>query len=291
MLVAISNDLRRQLAPQGVASPFAEHREFANRQLRRWKPYENMENGVIPDDALIASGAIGIRFYYLPDLKVIDLAGLTDATVARNPVEKPNHQRYIAHDRRPPVGYVEQRGVNFTIRPPATSELQALHRAEYAVKVGPALWMPFDSPDRQWVFDRFAGRDLRVFDHDYLAELLGDNQPAVRSDWDVYLVENSLIYKKEQCTPEDAEPTFFVHLDPVDVNDLPSHRKQYGFDNLDFAFGNHRLAIEGEVCAAVRELPDYGIAAIRTGQFTGEGQIWEGRFEVVEPEDDGKAVP
>ena len=29
---------------------------------------------------------------------------------------------------------------------------------------------------------------------------------------------------------------------------------------------------------------DYAIAAIRTGQFTGEGQkIWEGSFDVVEP--------
>ena len=276
MLVAVSNDLRRQASRQMVASPFTQAREFANEQLRTWKPYENMENGVIPDDALTAGGSLGIRFYYLPDLKVIDLDGLTDAAVARNPVETPNHQRKIGHDRRPPVGYLEQRGVNFTIRPPATSEFQALGRAEYAVKVGPALWMPFDSPDRQWVFDRFAGRDLRVFDRDYVARLVGDSPPVIRSDWDVYLVGNSLLYKKEQCTPDDAEPRFFLYLDPVDVNDLPSHRKQYGFDNLDFAFRDHRLLIEGGVCVARRELPDYAIAAIRTGQVTGEGRIWEG---------------
>ena len=259
--------------------------------LRAWKPYENMENGVIPDDALMAGGGLGIRFYYLSDLKVIDIFGLTDATVARSPVEIPNHQRVIAHDRQPPPEYLEQRGVNFTIHLPATSALQALHRAEYAVKVGPALWMPFDSPDRQWVFDRFAGRDFRVFDRDYWAELLGDSRPAIRADWDVYLVGNSLIYKKEQCTPDDAEPTFFLHLDPVDVNDLPSHRKQYGFDNLDFAFRNHRL-IERGACAARRDLPDYGIATIRTGQFVpGEGRIWEGSFDIVEPADDGNAAP
>ena len=126
---------------------------------------------------------------------------------------------------------------------------------------------------------------------DYLARLLGDNQPAIRSDWEVYLVGNSLIYKKEQCTPEDVEPMFFLHLDPGDVNDLPSHRKQYGFDNLDFAFGNYRIPIKGEVCAAGRVLPDYGIAGIRTGQFTGEGEIWKGSFDLAEPADDGNAVP
>ena len=75
------------------------------------------------------------------------------------------------------------------------------------------------------------------------------------------------------------------------MNDLPSHRKQYGFDNLDFAFRDHRLPIERGVCVAIRDLPDYAIAAIRTGQFTGEGRIWEGSFEVVEPADDGNAAP
>ena len=114
--------------------------------------------------------------------------------------------------------------------------------------------------------------------------------PVIRSDWDVYLVGNSLIYVKEPCIPEDAEPTFFLHLDPVDMNDLPSYRKQYGFDNLDFAFTDYRL-IEGEVCVAMRALPDYAIAAIRTGQFTGEGRVWEGNFDVAEPADAGKAAP
>ena len=82
---------------------------------------------------------------------------------------------------------------------------------------------------------------------------------------------------------------FFLHLDPVDVADLPSHRKQNGFDNLDFVFRDHRL-VERGVCVARRELPDYAIAAIRTGQFTGEGQIWRGSFDVAVPEDDGNAA-
>ncbi len=114
---------------------------------------------------------------------------------------------------------------------------------------------------------------------DYLARLLGDNRPVIRSDWNVHLVGNSLIYKKEQCTPADTEPTFFLHLYPVDVNDLPSHRQQYGFDNLDFAFGEQDVIARG-VCAARRQLPDYDIAAIGAGQYIGEGRIWEGRFNI-----------
>ena len=126
---------------------------------------------------------------------------------------------------------------------------------------------------------------------DYLIRLTGGAAPVVRSDWDVYLVGNSLIYVKEPCIPEDAEPTFFLHLDPVDRNDLPSHRKQHGFDGFNFDFRNH-VVIEGGVCVARLELPDYAyaIAAVRTGQFTGEDRIWEGSFDVVEPADDGKAA-
>ncbi len=160
MLVAISNDLRRQSTQQFVGSRFTEHREFANMQLQSWKPYEKAERGVIPDDALTAIGAIGITPYYLPDLKIIDWHGLTDATVARNPVSKPNHERVIAHDRSPPPGYIQQRGVNFHLSPPVSTEDWALSFANYAVKVAPDLWMPFDASDHQWVLERFADRDL-----------------------------------------------------------------------------------------------------------------------------------
>ena len=296
MLTAAAGDLSRSLIRQSVAMRFVEHRELANRRLRRWKPYENMENGVIPDDALMSAGAVGIRFYYLPDLKVIDFYGLTDTTVARNPVEAPNHERQMAHDRQPPVGYLEERGVNFTIHPPATSGFQALDRAEYAAKVGPALWMPFDSPDRQWVFDRFAGRDLRVRDRDYVARLLGDSRPVIRSDWDVYLIENGLVYIKEPCALADTEAKFFLHLHPVDGNDLPDYRKQHGFDNLDFDFKDRRLLfIGGEICVAIRELPDYAGAAVSTGQYVpvdgGYNNLWKAGFDLVEPADDGQAAP
>ena len=125
---------------------------------------------------------------------------------------------------------------------------------------------------------------------DYLARLVGDRAPVIRSDWDVYLVEDRLVYAKDQCSQEDAEPTFFLHLDPVEVNDLPGHRRQHGFDNLDFAVADHGF-IEGGACMATRKLPDYAIAEIRTGQYAGEHRIWRGSFNVVEPADGGRATP
>ena len=126
---------------------------------------------------------------------------------------------------------------------------------------------------------------------DWVSGPLGGGRPIIRSDWDVYLVEDSLIYAKDQCNPEDVEPEFFLHMDPVDVNDLPSHRQQHGFDGLNFAIRNHLLIKEG-ACVARQELPDYAIAAARTGQFIGDGeQIWAGSFNLAGSEGDGKAVP
>ena len=112
----------------------------------------------------------------------------------------------------------------------------------------------------------------------YLAQQIGDSPPAIRSDYDVYFNGDRLIYVKEQCSSEDCCPAFFVHLDPVDLDDLPAHRQQYGFDNLDFPFAGHGEQF-GETCFAVRELPQYAIDSIRTGQYTlGEGRLWEGEF-------------
>ena len=127
---------------------------------------------------------------------------------------------------------------------------------------------------------------------DWTSGLLGGGLPIIRSDWDVYLVEDSLIYVRDSCSPEDVEPEFFLHVDPVDVNDLPSHRKQHGFDGFNFVFRNY-LLIEGGVCVARRELTDfaYAIAAVRTGQFNGDGQIWNGGFDLAGPSGDGQAAP
>ncbi len=160
-LVAISNDLRRQSAIHAVARRFTDHRGVADWHIRDWSRYETMARGIIPDDALTVDGGLG-KFYFLPDLKVIDFHGLTDATVARTPVKHSNVHRLIAHDRKASPEYLRQRGVNFTIYRAASSAAEALELADYAVKVGPDLWMPFDTVSAQWATERFADRDLKA---------------------------------------------------------------------------------------------------------------------------------
>ena len=114
-------------------------------------------------------------------------------------------------------------------------------------------------------------------------------KPSIRSTFDIYLNEAMLIYFKEPCGAEDVQETFFLHVIPADENDLPDHRKQYGFDNLDFRFNDRggRWFRSVEQCVASQELPDYAITRIRTGQFVvnedgSTTHLWEGEIRFDE---------
>ena len=131
---------------------------------------------------------------------------------------------------------------------------------------GPALLTPDNR--RIFLYDR------ALYDDPYDDKALGS--PVIASDWNVYLKDNVLIYISEQCANTDAR--FFLHIYPLDVNDLPEDRQQHDFDNP----GGFRFADFGQIrsqkCVAVRELPEYGISAIRTGQYAAEGRIWAGEY-------------
>ena len=76
-LVAISNELRKVSAKHMVGLRVSEHRNLAAFILRKWKPYEEMERGIIPDGAVMVSGNGLGNSYFLPDIVVVDVAGLT----------------------------------------------------------------------------------------------------------------------------------------------------------------------------------------------------------------------
>ena len=130
---------------------------------------------------------------------------------------------------------------------------------------------------------------------EYLADRPGERRPAIEADFDVYLTGNRLVYAKEPCAPEDVRARFFLHVDPIDPGDLPDPRRRHGFDNLDFRFYDHGSRSDG-VCAAEVPLPEYGVAAIRTGQYVavedGFHHIWEGEIRLeTRPGADRRAAP
>ncbi len=104
-------------------------------------------------------------------------------------------------------------------------------------------------------------------------------EPLTRSVFDVYATGNSISYAKESCSPDDTELSFFLHLVPVDAEDLPGARRSSGFDNLDFHFDDLNvsgLRFDGK-CLATIPLPDYDIALVRTGQWipAENRDLWE----------------
>ena len=137
----------------------------------------------------------------------------------------------------------------------------------------------FDQSGERWrgefVLLHLDGRRFRTED---IAALREDSDPVVRSNFDVYLVGRALVYLGEPCDRGGAAARFFLHVTPTNVDDLPSERKKYGVDNLDFDFSSFGIVDDGR-CVAVRDLPEYDIKGISTGQFgEEEGEIWRGEF-------------
>ena len=109
---------------------------------------------------------------------------------------------------------------------------------------------------------------------------LSDIQPAARSNFDLYIQDNQLIYLRESCADADTAAGFFLHIVPGDVADLPAERSAAGFANLDFAFARWGGTFDGKCLAAV-PLPEYPIAAIRAGQhIPGQGELWAAELAV-----------
>ncbi len=213
-LSAISNDLRQSSVQQFVGMRFVEHRELADLLMEWWQPYDDVTSRLIPHDAVTAWGTAGIMPYYFPSLTVIDLNGLTDKAIARNPVTHPNSQRAMAHDRCPPAGYMERRGVNFLPHPAAASADEAHRIALYAIPVGPNLWLPFDTDNPKWAQERFA-------------ELAVARQPQIG------IVPAVIISKGAPTVGEE----FNVRLSDATRNTGFSHRSWWGWERGSDATG------------------------------------------------------
>ena len=120
----------------------------------------------------------------------------------------------------------------------------------------------------------------------FIAEFIATvrKQPVASAAFDVYWQDGALTYAREPCATGEVAATFFLHVVPRDVADLPHWRTLYGFDNLDFHF-HQTGAIFGGKCLATVPLPRYAIARIHTGQYERGGRrLWRVEFaNPVEP--------
>ena len=133
--------------------------------------------------------------------------------------------------------------------------------------------------------------EIRPSIHDRLRRidetLAQAGEPLIRSDFDVYVSADTLLYVKDTCSANDTDAPFFLAAFPVDESDLPVGFRQRGFQNLDFGFQENGIRRSDDRCIAVAPLPDYDIARIYTGQYIqvadGSAQhLWEGDVSLNE---------
>lgn len=111
-------------------------------------------------------------------------------------------------------------------------------------------------------------------------------EPRARSEYDIYVNrdDHTLTYVKEPCAGPVMRDGFFLLVYPDRLDDLPEADRGLRRANLSFSFYDVGSAFDGK-CVAEVPLPDYDVAAIRTGQTrTIDGDPrWEAAFPYQPP--------
>ena len=166
--------------------------------------------------------------------------------------------------------------------PPLADDVLAEARYEYYQAVAlddgwmpPPTWArppaaPRHDPDviRAKYLALEQGRSERLF------QLVRERGLLVESDWNVYRVRgsaerhDSLVYVKTPCDEDDMTRRFLLRVDAADPADLPPQSQALGHANLDFSYHANGGRWIGGSCVVAADLPAYGIATVRTGQYS-----------------------
>ncbi len=161
LLVWPHQQLGDWLANHAIAARQRTHALFAEMMLDRYGAFRAVEDEVLfAPTAVTKASSIGVIGFYLDDLALIDILGLTDHTIARHDDVGPNAQRRMGHDRRPPRGYLDQRGYNLVVKPTVSSRASALRKAPHAFELVPGTWVPIVARGGAQAVDLVVGRDV-----------------------------------------------------------------------------------------------------------------------------------
>ena len=103
--------------------------------------------------------------------------------------------------------------------------------------------------------------------------------PSAVGAYNLYARDGALYYAKRPCAAADTEAKFFLHVYPTDAAELPD--RGGGLENLDFDFRAYGFLADDR-CIIRRELPNYSVERIHTGQFIyPDGPVvWEAELAV-----------
>ena len=103
--------------------------------------------------------------------------------------------------------------------------------------------------------------------------------PAARARYDVRFdaARGALTYARAPCVPDDVIARFFLHVVPVNADDLPDDQVRHGFEHRDFNPPAQAL-FDGKCLVTVR-LPEYAVDHVRTGQTERKDGVWTALWE------------
>ena len=110
------------------------------------------------------------------------------------------------------------------------------------------------------------------------------SEPAIRSQFDLYLESDAVVYVKEPCLETDValsrRSEYSLWLVPENSGDLAGEGETWqGFRRIYFKFPGYGAWFDGK-CVASVPLP-YSVAAIRASQdIHRQGRAWEGEYRV-----------
>ena len=186
----------------------------------------------------------GMNFRFAEAGKIFDGACMATVTLPDYPIAAIRTGQYIS-DRRTRRRASEDSAWQVFIAPPPSAEALAAYESAY--------------------------------------QAVADGEPAERSGFDLHLAGNALIYLKQPCSEEDARGRFWLSVHPADAADLPAARRELGHESLNFDFVPPHGAIFNGKCMAARQLPDYEIDKIATGQDAPDaGRLWTEEIAVGE---------
>ena len=178
---------------------------------------------------------------------------------------------------------------------PLPAEAAITHSDNYAILSAPrrvAGWLQGGAPHRSRDLGVYAPGEYRWNIYrlpynldDYAARLPEEyGEPAAQGGgWLVYRLDDWIAYVKAPCGDADTVEPFFLHFIAQEAADLPAANRELGFAGRDFHFTAPYDFRTEAACIAVRQLPDYPVRRLRTGQYIPEGeqegeQLWRVEF-------------
>ena len=95
------------MQPRHVGTRHQEHKIFWRVQVAETPSRQEGARIAWQERAVFVSETVGIPGWDLPEVAILDVHGLNDWVVARNPVPVHPDFRLMAHERYPPPGYLE----------------------------------------------------------------------------------------------------------------------------------------------------------------------------------------